>query len=329
MSVEYITELWPGRDASDDIRKHATLNRVFEVRTTDPNDDATVAGGDSSGAPRLGDPHPNYPDAFVVKVNIQQRSEDPTLWNIVIDYDTELPTRAGGGGNSIGGAGGQGAESSGHDASGNPTEKPNPQERELDPRDRPGIWTTDGVELERPFEFAYDDANEATIPVVNSAGLPYNPPWMTYEDVAVFGLNKNVAVSAVSFDTITTYKGTVNVSAWRGLAAGKVMLKTFRKQARYENGIAYLECFLEFHYKRRGWRRYLIDRGYRELISEFGSEFWKTITDKFGNALAEPALLDGAGRELAEGEPAVVYPSDGYREFPTSDFDALMTLLGE
>jgi hypothetical protein len=316
MAVTSVTEMWPGRDGSDDIEKRTRLRRVYRVETDDIDDDATVAGG-TTLLPRLGDLHPNY-EAYVVGVVPHQLDEDPFLWDVAIEYSSELPTRS-----AVGGSGvplGPGPESQSVNSAGATVNNPNPTVREADPRNRPAVWRRHTVEVEEPFEF---DANGD--PVLNSAGLPFDPPAMTKFRVLIATIVKNV--SGIGNDDIDTYLDTINAATWKGVAAGKARVIVFDTASDMENGIPYTQVTLAIAIRKKGWTRKLIDRSfYVKTDLGLGAFSWDRIRDaKTGLAVSEPALLDGLGAQLAAGEPAVALEFD---EFGESDFDALMTLLG-
>lgn len=330
MAIVYVKELWEGRRAHDDINKRTTLVHVYEVRTDSNDDDATVAGG-TNLLPRLGDPHPNYPDAFVTDVDPVNHSADPTLWTVTITYGTDLPSVTGGssanGGGSLGGAGGPGAEAIGMDpATGEPVDTHAYFNRPELPTDQPPAWTTDTVEDEEVFEFAFDVDGELT-PVLNSAGLPPDPPLMTVRRRLMIGLNKNT--TGITYPIVAAYIDKLNESEWMGFDAKTVRIVTFRMQSAVDK-IAYQQCFLQFKVKTEGWQRKVIDRGFYVSVETSPGTFdWERIRDPdTGERVSEPQLLDGAGSVLAFGEDPIKYPTEGYTEFTTADFDTLMTLLG-
>lgn len=319
MAVEYVKELWPGRGAADDIEKRTKLRHVYEVRTTAATDDATVAGG-TSLLPRLGDPHPNYPAAYVVGVIPDQLDDDPTLWHVTIEYSSELPNRSATSGNGV--ALGPGPESQGLDANGEPTNNAAPTDRAVNPLSRPAVWRRHLVEVEEPFEF---DANGD--PVVNSAGLPFDPPIITKYRYIVLTIVKNV--SGVSNQTILDYIDHTNDAVWKGIAIGKALVVQFETASDFENDFPFTQVTLGIAVTNKswGWKRRVIDRGFYELVDLGGGAqaFERIRDDVTGLTRTEPSLLDGAGALLAVGDPAVELDFD---EFSTANFTTLMSLLG-
>lgn len=324
MSVISVKQLWENRRASDNITKRTRLTKCFEVITDDPNDDEAIAG-EADGLPRLGDYHPNYPDAFCVDVNPVQFSGSPFIWHVLIEYDSQLPSSAAGGsgvgGSTVGGAHGPGAESQGYDDQGKSKSEPEPFIRPRSPLDRRPVWTNDTIEEEKPF---VEDVTGKV--VLNSAGYPPDPPLMTDRRRQIIGLNVNV--QSMDLSTPTFWIDGINSAPWKGNATGTVRIITFRTQSQFDL-IDYLECFLQFKVKKEGWRRKTPDRGYYEIIEEFGTFQRKRASDPItGVPDPEPRLLDGNGRFLAPGEDPVIFPDEGYQEFYDVDFNALMTLLG-
>lgn len=119
--------------------------------------------------------------------------------------------------------------------------------------------------------------------------------------------------------SIETYSLTTSSDGYGGTAdIAKMGVITARKT--YENGIPYWQVRYPISFKRDGWRYKVVDNGHRKLT---GDGKRRRIHDDVGQTSPVPCLLDGAGGELApEGSP-VVFPTDGYKRYPSVSWSSL------
>lgn len=95
MAAIEVSLLFTGRGGKDTFDKHRTYSRVFEVITNDPTDEENVVGNalvDGVGIPSLGAVLETDTDAVVVSIDCQQSDDDPSLWHVTVEYDTDPPT---------------------------------------------------------------------------------------------------------------------------------------------------------------------------------------------------------------------------------------------
>ncbi len=303
MSVSYVKELFEGRRASDSQERRRTYTRVYEVRTTDPNDSGYVAGG-ASGLPRGGDAHPDDNAAFVVKNDPAQHSEDPTLWTVTIEYDTQLSNTA------------IGKESQQVDSSGETTTNPDsPSEagqRQENPLSRPPTYSVSHEKVQEVVEYDYNGD-----PILNSAGDPFDPPPMREVSYPVLTIKKNMV--SFTYTMLEQYQDAVNSATWRGFEPGKVKIDGINWESAFENGITYWVVTFVFKVRYKGWRLRLLDTGFNELIAAETDRpaYKRRIKDKDGAYPNEPQLLNGDGQRLGADEaPVFLEPKQIFRELP-------------
>ncbi len=311
MAVSYVKELFEGRRASDSQERRRTYTRVYEVRTTDPNDSGYVAGG-ASGLPRGGDAHPDDNAAFVVRNDPAQHSEDPTLWTVTIEYDTQLSSTA------------IGRESQQVDSSGETTTNPDsPSEggqRQENPLSRPPVYSVSFETVQEPLLEVYT-GEDATLPgpLLNSAGDPFDPPPMVEKSYPVLTIKKNMV--SFTYATLEMYQDSVNSVTWRGFGARKVKVHGISWESAFENGITFWAVTFVFKVRYKTWDLQILDAGLNELIpAETDRPARKRpIVQSRGETPTSPLLLDGSGRLLAAGDDPVILRVRHYPELPFAD----------
>jgi len=294
MGVVYVKELWEGRSGSDGIERRREYTRMFEVRTDDNADDATVAGG-TVLLPRNGSAYPTDAFALVVRIRPDQDSGDPTLWKVACDYSTEMPVA-------------QGRESQGINAATGASEATasggDPATRQNSPLNRPPVYK---VSHEQTTEIVEADKDGNAI--LNSAGDPYDPPLEDEVSYAVVTVTKNLAV--VQFDWLEQFVDSVNSVIWNGRAVRTCRMMAIEYEAATENGVTFWRVTFRVKIRPKKWDRKVIDRGFRETVTGSAN---KALQDpKTGAFSAEPILLDGLGKRLGPGLPPVYFPANGFR----------------
>lgn len=296
MAVVSVDELWAGRTGSDGITRQRDYTRVFQVRTSSPADDATVAGGPQArllGLPGNGYPYPVDAFSRVVKIRPDQQAEDPTLWLVSVDYSTNLPWP-------------QARETQGFDpASGESKESPTG----LDPTARP----ENPLDRDPVYEVDYEEATEivthtaAGFPVLNSADLPYDPPLEDERSYAVVTVTKNLAV--VKFDWLDQFVDSVNSVKWMNRPVRTCRIKNIGYRPKSENGVNFWEVRFRIKIRPQKWDKLVAEAGYYEVVSD-GSGGW--------NRPQIPVPSDAAGREVAG-----PYPLNGNRVGVVAETDYL------
>jgi hypothetical protein len=324
MSVVAVNELWDGRSGQDTFTKRRTFSRVYEVLCDSPLDNAAVAGG-TAFLPRLGYPYPNDPAAIVVAVKPQQDGDNPLRWLVTIDYDTQpdIP--------------------SSQQASQQPNggQEQQPQQVPENPLNRPPVWkysyqqTTEVVasanrEVSKrtfntvngrvDFDHPIDTVVTVGGPVVNSAGLPFDPPATIEVSRPIVTVTHNLA--AFDHSAFDDLQDAVNSVGWWGLNPRCARCIGLEATSAYENGVSFWQVTYTFAVKRDTWDVRILDCGYSEKYDSGGGVFkQRKIKDAWGREATEPVPLDGNGAKLAVGQPPVYMVFRVYRE---RDFNELV-----
>lgn len=309
MPVISVRESWEGRQGSDSFKRRRTYTRTYEVFTSSPYDGPEIVGS-CPLLPRLGFPHPNDLAAIVQSIKPSQDSSDPQRWLVSVDYDTECDIDS---------------------------EKQDPKDVDENPLNRPPV-----------FKFSFQQVSEVTAdsqdydlttglltgrnkPIRNSAKLPFDPPLTIEVSRPVVTVTVNRAVW--SLDDAIQLQDAVNDKPWQNLNARVARCIGVEAGSKFENKIRYWEVQYSFALKRDTWDIRLLDAGFAELIPSSVEESiggnpalviperYVKITDAFGREATEPVPLNGSGRKLRPGDPAVFRVFRVYKE---RDFSTLV-----
>jgi len=265
MSVVNVKAEWETRPAGKDSTGR-WAERGYTVLLTDPADGELVALA-ANGIPRRGQSHPQ--DSWLVckDVHISQWLS-PVMAKIVARFELR-------------------GETTGDGDYDSPLKMP----AEISYR-----WETSREPID-------EDANGE--PIVNSSGEPFDPPIEENFEDLVMTITQNEA----TFDPakFTNYNGRTNSKEFGGFAAGLVKMKAPTGDEQQQGAAKYFRVTWTFVVRNDGWKRRQLDRGFRELVGvdADGKPKYTQIKDTDGNPISEPALLDGNGRKLAKGHPAV------------------------
>ena len=166
------------------------------------------------------------------------------------------------------------------------------------------------------------DRDNKGVPATNSAAESFDPP-MTKE---VYDLVLKIKRNEPVFNELlaATYIGAVNSEGWNppnsintylpGLVKNTILQgEPKRAAAMFYNTVNYEFRFRlgelkvngnEYNADSLGWKRKILDQGFRTLKLENGvwTGEYETITDSEGNPVREPQLLDGKGQQLKEAD---------------------------
>ncbi len=153
--------------------------------------------------------------------------------------------------------------------------------------------------FEQYVDVAIDPSNGNLVPVLNSAGLPFDPP-VTREQLK--GIMR-VAWNALTFDPATFFANGnyINSDVWNGFPVGTVKFSPPNMPQRLYSqflGQNYYRLEAEFCFNPNdgGWNAKPIDRSFFALDSS--SNLIKLL-DINGQPLSQPALLNGSGAVIA------------------------------
>jgi hypothetical protein len=286
------------------------LTRHFVVRMTSGSDThATILAAGFLPVKQSG--HPAEPLALADRYVFLRRPRTPRLWDVLVEYRTF----------------GESGPSNGLD--------PNPFSRgaEIDwsyvPYQKPFYWARKYNEPQkakngRPFGGGF--ATKET-PVMNSAGVLYNPPPVADDSRLMATIQKNMA-STPAF--ILNYQDAINSDAVKidGIPFPKFTLKSAVRVSRWiqEGKYRYRQVTLLIQYREEGWDFEIQDKGYEELSRSLAPAVagfvpvaaLKKITDRNGAFIKEPYLLDGKGKVLQPGKDPVYFVYRKYKELPFS-----------
>lgn len=179
-------------------------------------------------------------------------------------------------------------------------------DEEENPLDEDPIVNWDDQETSEPvFE---DNAGNA---IINSAGQTFDPGVEKQVYDALVTIQRNIE----EYDEVTasTYRGKVNADQFfiRGasspIAVGVAKVVSYRGAQATKNGVSYWVETIIIATRADGWTRHILDEGY---ATRNGSDELVTKLDANNLPTNQPVLLDGAGDELAFGDPAVFMDYD-------------------
>lgn len=157
----------------------------------------------------------------------------------------------------------------------------------------------DFVETHEEVDTDVDDK-----PLVNVNQEGFDPPiTREFADLVLTITRNEPAFNPILADQ---YKTTINSEPFYGFAAQTVLLKKITGQAvKTNNVIDYWRVAYIFHIRTDGWRRRILNRGFKvRATDENGVPLtppeYKTATGHDGNPLNEPVLLTENGLEKSE-----------------------------
>lgn len=162
-------------------------------------------------------------------------------------------------------------------------------------------------------------------PILNSAGQSPDPPITEEFEDLVFRMTRNENY----FNALLAheYKGAVNSDIFLGFDPGFAKcIEISGTRARVAD-LVYWKVRYEIHFRlsnpipgtpKIGWIRRLLDEGRIEKTGTAGDGTPELLQnkDQEGTVLSEPVLLDGEGKKLADGSPAVYLEFETRRKLP-------------
>jgi hypothetical protein len=191
-------------------------------------------------------------------------------------------------------------------------------ERELatDPTNDPAVITVHSEQFQKVAE---TDINGDS--VCNSAGDPFDPPYMMDDSRRVISISKNMSGHP---SWILSYADVVNSDSFvvkgvtYAVGVGKVQRVSIG-ETQTRNGVPFVVVTIEIHCQRDGWILRPLDAGFREKSGAGMINILNTIDFERPSA---PVPLDGSG--LAQAQPtsaSAVYGA--YTIYTTAAFSAL------
>ena len=196
-------------------------------------------------------------------------------------------------------------------------------ERELSetPTSDPAFVSWSSEQFQRPA--IIDQSGNA---IINSAGDPFDPPYMIDDSRRVVTVTKNLSVVPA---WILTYQDAVNNDLFTvdgvTIAAGKAKMQSVTvSEVQSRNNTTFRTVVFSMHLEKNGWLLEPLDAGFREL--NYAGDGLQNIRNPGDEELpAAPVPLDGAGRALASPSPAtavygsfIVYETKAFSSLPLS-----------
>ena len=259
-------------DRSGDIDGAYTRNysETYLVETDDLYD-AAYAVVNAPGIPSMWDEYQPNPDSeidtdiWVSKKSARPHGGHPNLWAVQVEYSSTPP---------------------------------DPEMQASNPLNIPALKKPGIERYRRALE--YDVTGAA---IVNSAGDKFESIEVDAIQL-VFTVTKNLDY----FDYVTFYAliECVNNAAWDGYQAGQLKIHDISTTGRdFKNGTLFYPTTFTFHVRKitdespQPWRLKLLDTGFRYFDLTLND--YVNIIDAYNHNVSQPALLDGAGGELAHG----------------------------
>lgn len=186
------------------------------------------------------------PLCVLVDFDASPLDDDPRLWIVTCNYETQsaapqaTPTQ-----NQQPGGGGDADD---------PTQW------------EPKITRSYG-RIQWPMERGFDDDNELTIPVVNSAGDEFNPKPMM--DVRYLIITHERIEAEYDIDAHANFGGAVNLIVWNGFVSERVLLDDWTVDDEYIGQTLFYRHRRVFHIAPPvlgTWKLFLLDAGFVDLL---------------------------------------------------------------
>jgi len=287
MAIIDCIEEWKGRNAEGDVQ-HGYGTRIFIV-TFDVGDSPELRPFMARDAywfgfpimPQIGNIHPYHPRIWAQRKSVVP-FEGPLSYEVTVYYSSE-PYRS--------------YENS-------------PAEFD-DPLNAPSKISWSFITSNEPV-----DRDIHGNPILNSAQESFNTPiTKEFHDQVLRVIKAQETFNAVrAYD----YMGSLNSNTFYGCPPGTMKCTTFDGEEARSVNLIYWIITYEFQYRADGWKRKVLDEGYRVKTGTIdGMNTYQTILDKEGNPLSQPTLLDGYGNKMQASALGVwlefdIYPSKNF-----------------
>ena len=184
--------------------------------------------------------------------------------------------------------------------------------KQENPLDDPPELSWSFASYNRIADRAYDDDGALTVPIVNTAGDPFDPPTEIDDQRPILTVVVNLPYpDGFSPAQAYEYRNAVNADEFFAVPAGYVKALPPVAQRLYhaECGF-YWKVTYEFHFNPDGWLRTLLNQGTRQL-NDAGDGYEPILHS--GVPISDPVPLNEGGQPLApDGDPIfmdfTVYP---------------------
>lgn len=275
MSVEWIREIWDGREGTFDEDDGA--RRQWRAMTNNKYDDAFTIeayGRANNLLPIRFEPHPSRPGLTRRRMTVTNESDNPFVWTIEAEYSDEPFDQE---------------------------EAEQAQAFEVSPLDRRARirWSTNQYK-----KAIYKDKDGNAI--VNSAGDYYDPPVEVDASYWVASIVKNLPVIP---SWILTVDHPINTAPFsiQGIPveAGKARLSNIEiSELQREGDYEFYAFAFSIEFKKEGWQVEILDQGLRMKDPNDSTKRIKIQDDDDPpQDVTSPWPLDGSGGKLADPKP--------------------------
>lgn len=194
-----------------------------------------------------------------------------------------------------------------------------PQELPKNPLARPVRYYLELMQFERVV-----DTDNRGRPIVNSLGMPFDPPLMQDDSRQVLVAVRNIANIFELTSLQQTYKDAINTNPFYGAKPrqAKIVSITSGEEQR-ENAVNYFEVAIRVAFRGEGdtWDRKLLNVAMKRRIRNSDGSYRIADTDKDGNKISSPIMLNRDGTMVREGVDEPVWLT--FRTYPERDFRGL------
>ena len=289
MSVTEVAPIFRSLDADENDEGVRTYRLTYQVLTDSVND-GPIAVLAASGLPRIGDTFGfgNSSDfgAYCKRRTARQPDETGLKWQVEVEWasDSKPPTET-------------------------------PPENPLDELPK---YSLGFVRETAPLE--KDGSGSA---IVNSAGVPFNPPIEVEVSRPVLKVQRNEPPDFITLAArAIEYQDAVNSDTFYGAVAGKARMMSIEVSTEFKrNGVSYCVVSYEIQFNTLGWSTQAISRGVVEKFDTVGGSYgWRLIRGSDGLPVKEPVLLDSSG---AKASPTATPHVQTINVYPSKAFAAL------
>jgi len=250
--------------------------RVYHVESDDKGE-SEVKVRQATGLPRKFDSHPDDTAALVREITIEQRDDQPLLWDVEVLYATE-----------------EGAVEN------DPLNDPADLEWSFNNEQLP-VSKADFLNASLGLPVSAVDTVQTDVPITTSAGIVINPPHMENVPTPVLRITRNETAFNASF--AIAWQNSLNDRAWNNVASRQAKLNIPSAQRLQHPDPArgfYWRITYEIAFRQDEWTINQLDAGFYS-IGASGPGFYSPIPDDTNNVTQEPIRLDGKGDVLSTG----------------------------
>lgn len=149
--------------------------------------------------------------------------------------------------------------------------------------------------------------------IENSANDPFSDPIEIDQSRAVLRVTINQTTNPQY--KANYYCDCINSDGFAGASAEHAKVASIGGQFCWEDDIPYWRNTYEIHFHPEGFKKKIIDQGYR---AKDALGVLQRVKDEYGHPTAQPTFLDGSGGKLDQGGQVVVREFNVYRKVPFS-----------